>query len=53
MNFLFQNLYILKKENLVNFYKYKKFGDNKTKIIELQVERGDEPYNIFITYLDC
>ncbi len=41
------------KDTSVNFYKCKKCGGNRTKIRELQVERGDEPYNIFITCLDC
>ena len=31
----------------------KKCGGNRSKVKELQVDRGDEPTNIFITCLDC
>ena len=43
------------KENQgeVNMYTCKKCGGNRTKVKELQIERGDEPTNFFITCLDC
>ena len=38
---------------VVTAYKCKKCGGNRSKVKELQVDRGDEPTNIFITCLDC
>ena len=41
------------KTGEVNLYTCKKCGGNRTKVKELQIERGDEPTNFFITCLDC
>ena len=43
------------KENQgeVNMYTCKKCGGKRTKVKEMQIERGDEPTNFFITCLDC